>query len=511
MGRSPDAASLQSDQHRTDDHGPAVSSLTHRGVFVERATNPDRMPTDMDTVDLCFTSAATLARLIATREISPVAVTEAVLARAEAVGPALNIFAHEMVEAARADAAAAEAAVTNGDKLGKLHGVPISIKDNVAIAGLPLANGSAAFLGSVPKADAAVVRRIREAGAIIIGKTNLPEYAHKVLTDSPAFGTTRNPWNLERTPGGSSGGASAALAAGVAPLAVGTDGGGSIRCPASCTGIVGLKATPGLIPRETVPDAFANFSFVGPMARTVADTMLLLSVMAGPIAGDPFSIGPGLGEMSSCETKIAGLRIGWVEQFGRYQTAPSVAALIQAALTSLEGQGAIVEPIHPPCFDDGFEYYVVLAATNHATRYGHLPAIWGDRMSASIRASVANGQRYSAVERQRAHAARTNLFRFVQSLFERFDVIATPTMLAPPKPLDAEGSIATAEYGEWAAPLYPFNLSGHPAISVPAGFTADDLPVGLQLVGPWFAERRLLSVAAVLEQIVGWTARRPPI
>jgi aspartyl-tRNA(Asn)/glutamyl-tRNA(Gln) amidotransferase subunit A len=433
------------------------------------------------------------------------------LACAEKVNPALNIFAREMADAARAGALAAEAAVMRGDTLSALHGVPITIKDNVAIGGLPLANGSAAFLDAVPAADAAVVQRIRQAGAIIIGKTNLPEFAHKVLTDSPAFGTTRNPWNLERTPGGSSGGASAALAAGVAPLAVGTDGGGSIRCPASCTGVVGLKPTLGLIPQETAPDAFANFSFVGPMARTVADTALLLSVMAGPVDGDPFSIGPGLGVIPPGETKMAGLRIGWVEHFGRYRTDPAVAELMRAAMTSLEGQGAVVEPIHPPCFDDVFEYYVVLATTNHATRYGDLPAVWGDRMSASIRASIADGQRYSGVEWMRAHTSRTILFRAVQKLFERFDVIATPTMTAPPKKLDAEGSIATEAYGEWAAPLYPFNLSSHPAISVPAGFTADGLPVGLQMVGPWFGEQRLLSVAAVLEQVLDWPARWPSI
>jgi aspartyl-tRNA(Asn)/glutamyl-tRNA(Gln) amidotransferase subunit A len=464
-------------------------------------------------------SATTLARLIATREISPVAVTEAVLARAEAVDPALNIFARLMAESARANARAAEAAVMRGDPTGPLHGVPITIKDNVAIGGLPLANGSAAFRDAVPTADAVVVQRIREAGAIVIGKTNLPEFAHKVLTDSPAFGTTRNPWNLERTPGGSSGGASAALAAGVAPLAVGTDGGGSIRCPASCTGVVGLKATLGLIPQETAPDAFGNFSFVGPMARTVSDTALLLSVMVGPADGDPFSIGPfrdgaksaDLALPPSGETKIAGLRIGWVEHFGRYRTDPAVAVAVRAAMMSLASHGAVVEPIHPPCFDDVFDYYVVLATTNHATRYGGLPAVWGDRMSPSILASIANGQRYSAVDWQRAHASRTTLFRAVQSLFTRFDVIATPTMTAPPKPLDAEGSIATPEYGEWAAPLYPFNLSGHPAISIPAGFTADGLPIGLQLIGPWFGERRLLNVAAGLEQSLDWPARWPLI
>ena len=401
-----------------------------------------------------------------------------------------------------------------GDALGPLHGVPITVKDNVAIAGLPLANGSAAFAEFVPQADAAVVSRIRGAGAIIIGKTNLPEFAHKVLTDSPVYGVTRNPWSLEHTPGGSSGGASAALAAGVAPLALGTDGGGSIRCPASCTGVVGLKATLGRIPFEAMPDGFANFAFVGPMTRTVADTALLLSVMSGPHAADPFSIAGGAAAMPAArpnETAAKGLRIGWIEHFGHYRTEPTVAALTRAAVMSLAGEGAIVEALHDPCFDDVFDRYVVLATTAHAARFGHLPAIWGNRLTASIRASIANGERYSAVEWQRAHDWRTTLFRAVQRLFERYDVIATPTMTAPPKLLDAEGSIATAEYAEWAAPLYPINLSGHPAISVPAGLTAEGLPVGLQMIGPWFGEQRLLDLAAVLERLHDWPARRPPI
>lgn len=464
--------------------------------------------------DLCFTPAATLARLIATRQVSPVAVADAVLARAAQVEPALNIFAYRMAESAREAATAAEAAVMRGDTLGPLHGVPITIKDNVPVAGLPLAQGSAAFADVVPPADAAVVRRIRAAGAIIIGKTNLPEFAHKVLTDSPVYGVTRNPWSLAHTPGGSSGGASAALAAGVAPLAVGTDGGGSIRCPASCTGVVGLKPTLGRVPSERVPDGFANFSFIGPMARTVDDVSLLLSVMAGAVEGDPFSIAAGAVAMPApraVETAARGLRIGWIEHFGRYRTDAEVANLTRAAMMSLAGEGALVEPLHDPCFDDVFERYVVLATTAHAARYGHLPAIWGDRMSASIRASIANGQRYSAVEWQRAHDWRTTLFRAVQRLFERYDIIATPTMIAPPRLVDAEGSIATEAYAEWAAPLYPFNLSSDPAMSVPAGMTADGLPVGLQLVGPWFGEQRLLDVAALLERLHGWPARRPGI
>jgi len=478
------------------------------------APGPERAASHAAADELCFTPAATLARLIATRQVSPVAVTKAVLARAAQVEPALNIFALPMADNALADARAAEAAVTRGDALGPLHGVPITIKDNVPMAGLPLANGSVAFGEFIPSTDAAVVQRIRAAGAIIIGKTNLPEFAHKVLTDSPVYGVTRNPWNLPYTPGGSSGGASAALAAGVAPLAVGTDGGGSLRCPASCTGVVALKATLGLVPNERMPDGFANFAFTGPMARTAGDTALLLSVMAGATADDPFSIGAGsvaMPEARAVETAARGLRVGWIEQFGRYRTDPVVADLTRAAVMSLAGEGAVVEPLADPCFDDVFERYVVLATTAHAARYGHLPAIWGDRMSASIRASIANGQRYSAVEWQRAHDWRTTLFRAVQRLFERYDVIATPTMLAPPKLVDAEGSIATEAYAEWAAPLYPFNLSSHPAISVPAGMTADGLPVGLQLIGPWFGEQRLLDVAAVLERLHDWPALRPGI
>jgi aspartyl-tRNA(Asn)/glutamyl-tRNA(Gln) amidotransferase subunit A len=464
--------------------------------------------------DLCFTPAATLAHLIATRQVSPVALTEAVLARAAQVDPVLNIFALRMFESAREDAKAAEAAVMRGDVLGPLHGVPITIKDNVPIAGLPMVQGSVAFADFVPPADASVVRRIREAGAIIIGKTNLPEFAHKVLTDSPVYGVTRNPWSLAHTPGGSSGGASAALAAGVAPLAVGTDGGGSIRCPASCTGVVGLKPTLGRVPNERAPDGFASFFFTGPMARTVGDAALLLSVMAGAVADDPFSIAAGAMAMPvprAVDTAAQGLRIGWIENFGRYRTDAAVADLTRAAVMSLAAEGAIVEPLHDPCFDDVFERYVVLATTAHAARYGHLPEIWGDRMSTSIHASILNGQCYSAVEWQRAHDWRTTLFRAVQRLFERYDVIATPTMIAPPKLLDAEGSIATEAYAEWAAPLYPFNLSSHPAMSVPAGMTGDGLPVGLQLIGPWFGEQRLLDVGALLERLHGWPARRPGV
>ncbi len=436
-------------------------------------------------------------------------VTDAVIARAARLDPVLNIFAQDMFDTARQQARAAEAAVMSGAPLGRLHGVPITIKDNVPIGGLPMANGSWASADFVPAADAAVVARVRSAGAIVIGKTNLPEFAHKVLTDSPMFGVTRNPWGLDRTPGGSSGGASAALAAGVAPLAIGTDGGGSIRCPASCAGVLGLKATLGRIPFETIPDGFANFAFVGPMTRTVDDLALLLSVMSGPVAADPFSLATAPAVFVPTPS-VRGLRIGWIEHFGRYRTEPETARLTRDRLLSLQAEGAEVEELHDPCFDDVFATYVVLATTAHAARLGPLVEAWGDRLTESIRVSIARGQGWSAVEWQRAHDRRTALFRSVQRLFETYDLIATPTMTAPPTGLGAGGSIETDMYAQWAAPLYPFNLTGHPAASVPAGFTAAGLPVGLQLIAPWHAEQRILEAAALLEQLHGWQALWPP-
>jgi len=463
--------------------------------------------------DLCFLTATELARRIAARELSPVEVVDAVLARAETVEPALNLFALPLFDAAREVARAAEAAVMSGAALGPLHGVPITVKDNVAIGGLRLTNGSAAFMDFVAPEDAPVVAKVKAAGAIIIGKTNLPEFAHKVLTDSPAFGITRSPWSFDHTPGGSSGGASAALAAGVAPLAIGTDGGGSIRCPASCAGLVGLKPTLGRIAQEA-PDAFACYFFVGPMARRAQDASLLLSVMAaGKLAGDPYAIGappPPAAALDVPET-AAGLRIGWIEHFGRYRTDPEVARLTAAAVRGLEAQGASVEDLYDPCFNDLFDVYTVIASSAHAARYGGLVEHWSERMTPSMLDSIAKGTRWSAVELVRASDQRTRLFRSMQGLFERFDIIATPTMITPPKPLDAGGSIATEMYAEWAAPLYPFNLTGHPALSAPAGFTTGGLPVGLQLIGPWFAEEQLLRLAALLETISPWHERRPPI
>jgi aspartyl-tRNA(Asn)/glutamyl-tRNA(Gln) amidotransferase subunit A len=459
--------------------------------------------------DLCFTSATRLAGMIARREVSPVEVTSAVLERAQRLQPILNIFAELHADRAMEAARAAEATVMRDEDLGPLHGVPITIKDNVAIGGVPMRNGSLSSVDFVPANDATVTARVKTAGAIPIGTTTLPEFAHKVLTDSPLYGVTRNPYDLERTPGGSSGGASAALAAGVAPLAIGTDGGGSIRCPASCTGVAGLKATLGRIPFEQFPDSFVNYAAVGPMTRALEDIPLLLSVMSGPQIDDPYSYAVEKFIPKPANTSVRGLRVAWIESFGSVRPEAEVGALTKHAVALLAAQGARVEALSSPIFDNAFDIYVVIATTAHAARLERVAEQWGDKITASLRQSIARGLNYSAAQWQRASDSRTALFRAVQRLFESYDVLVTPTMNAPPVGLDAGGSIESEMYAEWAGYLYPFNLTGNPALSVPCGFTASGLPVGLQLVGAYHDEQRLIDVALAIERAGGWPERRP--
>lgn len=449
--------------------------------------------------ELCFQSASELARRIASREISPVDLVKAVLERADRLEPAINAFVEINRDAALAEAGAAEKAVMAGSSLGVLHGVPISVKDNIKIKGRPMRSGSLSTANVVPTEDAAVITRVRKAGAIIIGKTALPEFAHKMFTDSALHGITRNPWNLGRTPGGSSGGASAALAGGIAPLAIGTDGGGSIRGPAAWAGVAGLKATLGRIPLEANSDAFSKFAFVGPMTRKVEDLALLGRVMSGEHCYDPYSLA-SLEPITSAKADGAakGLRVGWIEHFGPYRTDAEVGKITRAALSSLEQQGAIVDELRDPCFDDVYSIYTVLASSAQAARIGPLVERWGNTMDRSLTLRIERGNSYSSVDYLQAQERRTALFLAVQKLFERYDVIATPTVPVAAPPVEVSKSLDANSTADWGGALYPFNLTGHPGISIPVGL-ASGLPVGLQLVGPWYAEQRLLDVSALLE------------
>src|SRR5579871_951676 len=306
----------------------------------------------MDDADLCYMPAGEMAAAIRTRRVSPVEIVDHILARIERLNPTLNAFCTVTADRARADARAAEAAVMRGDAVGPLHGVPVSIKDLIDTAGVRTTLGSRVFSDYVPAEDAPAVVRLRRAGAILLGKTNTCEFGHKAVTDNRVFGPSRNPWRLSHTPGGSSGGAAAAVAAGLGPLAVGTDGGGSIRIPASCCGVVGFKQTLGLVPHDMTPDGFGNQSHITPMSRTVMDSALMLQAMAGPDRCDPHSLGlavPDFVASARPQGDLKGVRIAWRPYLGNRKLAAEVRAACEDGLAALAALGAEIEPV-----DDGF-------------------------------------------------------------------------------------------------------------------------------------------------------------
>lgn len=469
--------------------------------------------------ELLFMPAARVAREIATGGLSAREHVTAVLDAAEASQATLNAFVTIDREGAMAAATEADRAVAEGRPLGPLHGIALSVKDMVAVKGLPNTNGSFTCEHDVPEADAPAVARLRAAGAIVVGKTTTPEFGHKGLTDSLLSGITRNPWNTDRTPGGSSGGASAAVAAGLAPLGVGTDGAGSIRGPAATTGIVGLKPTRGFIPHPAKSDPFGAQSFVGPMTRTVSDAALMAEAMAGADRSDPWSLGRGHARRlpALAGNDLSGLNVLYAERMANPEVAPDVVANTRACLAALEDLGARIETM-PHGFDWIEEAGRVLyqSAIHHQVS-GLLPR-WEGQLTPSFVTFAEWGSRWTAADLWNAIAARGDFYNRVQALFERCDLLVSPTTARTA--LDAEFD-ATAEVTinnrkcgitrqSWTAYQYPFNLAGNPALSVPSGFGDDGLPTGLQLVGPWWSDRELLRIAGLIEARRPWADRRPP-
>jgi len=455
--------------------------------------------------ELIALDALTLARLIRTKEVSPVSVVDATLQRIEALQPRVNAFITVTADLARDEARRAEAAVMAGETLGPFHGVPFSVKDLLFTSGVRTTMGSLIFADQVPTEDAVPVRRLREAGAILIGKTTTPEFGHQPLTDSPLFGVTPNPWDLSRTAGGSSGGAAAAVVTGQGPLALGTDGGGSIRLPASCCGIVGLKPTLGRVPHVHQADLFSSTSYIGPMTRSVAEAAACLDVVAGFDPCDPYSRPEPRDDPRRVE--VGGTRLAWLPCVGNPLLDPEVHVACESAVRHLERQGALVETVEAD-FASFERAFLVFLEGGLAARVGaHMPA-FREKVAPSLRESIGRGAHWSAVDWANAVAQRTTVYRRVCALFERFDFLITPTLgrpaLAadhdPNEPITIAGENAGSIRGSWYPYLWPFNLSGHPAVSLPCGWSSDNLPIGLQIVGPWYSDRRVLALAEHLER-----------
>ncbi|HYZ34578.1 MAG TPA: amidase [Crenalkalicoccus sp.] len=475
----------------------------------------------MPETDLAWLPAAELVALIRARRLSPVELMRATLDRAEHAQARLNPFITLCPDRALAEASAAEAAVMRGDTLGPLHGVPLSVKDLVPTAGLRTTYGSVIFKDHVPEQDAAAVARLRAAGAILFGKTTTPEFGQQCLTEAPLFGRTSNAWDAARTSGGSSGGAAVAVASGIGPIAVATDGGGSTRIPAACNGVVGFKQGLGTVPQEWAQDGFGNISYVTPMTRTVLDTALMLDAMAGPHPADPLTTGrtpPGFAAAARAEGELRGIRILWRPRLGNTRVAAEVLRLCGEAVATLAALGAAIEEHQAP-FENPESLWFVVNGSYRMAQFGHHLAQHRAIMCPTFLRQMDRVAQYSAQELYRAIFARTALFRQVQSWFEDGDILAMPTLSRTALPIDqdffgpieVDGEAVPNLRAAWYPYTMPFNLTGHPAVSLPAGFAADGLPVGLQLVARPGEEARLLRVAALFEAARPWAGRRPPL
>ena len=469
-------------------------------------------------LDLAYTPATELARRIRARELSPVELMDNCLARIEAVNPVLNCFCFTYPDEARAAARAAQAALASGAALGPLHGIPIAIKDFTPTRGKITTRGSKAFEHWVPERDALIVERLRAAGAIMVGKTTTPEFAYDSFTQSPLWGITRNPWDPGLTPGGSSGGAAAAVASGCVPLAEGSDMGGSVRIPAAFCGLVGLKPSLGRIPMDILPTVFDSISHFGPLARTVADAALFLAVCQGPDERDIQSLTPALEMTLPPPGDVAGLKLGLSVDLGYYWVDPEVEANTRAAAAALAAAGAHVEEVElgwsRAINEAWFAYWgVYLAAC-----LGHVLEDWRDQMDPNVVALMEAGLAMGAVDFKRLEFVRTEHWQRLAAVFERVDALLCPTMALPPQP----HGMSDSDYGDDCGHddgryhgldmTSPFNFVAQcPALSVPSGVTAAGLPTALQIVGHRFDDPGVLGIGAALERCRPWAERRPPL
>ncbi len=472
----------------------------------------------MDPTELCFTPATTLAAAIRGRTLSPVEIVDAVLARIEAVNPRLNAYLTVDDDGARAAARAAEAAVMRGGVLPPLHGLPVPIKDLEPVAGLRCTYGSRFSRDNVAKIDGIAAERVKAAGGIVVGKTNTSHYGYRDTSDNLIGPPCRNPWRLDRTSGGSSGGAASAVAAGLGPIAHGSDGAGSIRIPAAFCGVFGFKPSQGRVPIWPTPDIWAARGHNGPIARTVADAALLLGALAGPDPRDPLSIDAPPDDYAAAVQNplpaLRGLRIAWSADFGYAALDPEVRRLAGAAAERFASLGAHVESVDPG-WDDPREAATIMWQVSYAVRlgdhYAEQPAWFEPELARMIEA----GQRISAVALGRAMLARTAFHGQVQRFFERYDLLLTPQMPAGAWPVEgppeAIGGTPTPAMFDRLPFTFPFNLTGQPAASVPCGFTSEGLPAALQIVGRWHADTLVLQAAAAFEQAAPWASARPAL
>jgi aspartyl-tRNA(Asn)/glutamyl-tRNA(Gln) amidotransferase subunit A len=458
--------------------------------------------------ELAFATIASLAPRLAAREISPVELTEIMLARIERYDPVLNTYIPVTADIARAAARAAEAAIMAGYYQGPLHGIPIALKDLYLTRGIPTTYGSPLFADWIPDYDGAAVERLKSAGAVLLGKTNLHELAYGTTSANAHYGPVRNPWRHDHHPGGSSGGSAAAVAAGLAHTAMGSDTGASIRQPAAACGIVGLKPTFGRVSKYGALPLSWSQDHLGPLTRSVADAALVLQVLAGYDPRDPSSADQPVPDFSAgLQRPIRDTRIGVVRNFFFDDCDPEIVRAVDAAIQVLEDQGARIEEIVLPEIDATYAAGVITIAVEgaayHAADLRERPELFSDE----LRAGFELGSFYQATDYVQAQRIRGYMLGEVSRAMAELDAIVTPT-----SPLVATSAENAQPDHAMLRPrnTMPFNALGLPAISVPCGFTRAGLPIGLQIAGHAFDEATVLQIAAAYERATDWQ-RTPPL
>ena len=442
--------------------------------------------------DLCTRTAVDLAALIARGEVSAVEVLETHLDWIDQRNPELNAICTLDRDRARADARAADDLLRNDPDAAAakpLLGLPTAVKDLVLTKGIRTTFGSPIFANNVPDVDALIVERIRDAGAIVIGKTNTPEFGAGSQTFNQVFGKTRNPWDPSRTCGGSSGGAATALASGMLPIADGSDLGGSLRNPASFCGVVGFRPTPGRVPRVPPEQAWDDLAVLGPMGRDVADAALLFSVIAGPDHRDPIALRTPATPFHPVEpADLRGLRLAWTPDLGRYPVEPEVVDVCQAALPTFRDLGADIEDAAPD-LSGADRIFRTLRANLFADKLGPLLAEHGGQMKDTVIEEIERGLALTGPDIASAQAERTRLHCRVVDFFEKYDALLLPTVQVLPFDVDQPYPTAIdgqpmSTYTDWMASCYSITVTGCPAISIPCGVGPSGLPIGLQIVTP---------------------------
>ena len=495
------------------------SHPTRRDVLMGVAALPfaaSTLAAQRDAPDVCFMSAVEMARLIRTKKLSAREALAAHLTQIERVDPKVNAIVTLVPDLALAAAGKADEMQARGGTLGPLHGLPVAHKDLMETRGIRTTFGSPLYRDNVPSEDDIVVERMGRAGAITIGKTNTPEFGSGSQTFNTIFGPTRNPYDLTKTCGGSSGGAAVALACGLVPVASGSDTGGSLRNPAAFCNVVGFRPSPGRVPNPKAAFAWWRLSTAGCLGRSVADLALGLSAVAGPDSRSPLSINePGERFARPLDRRFKGVRVAWFTDLGGVPFDPRVRAVVDAHRRTFESLGCIVEQAEPD-FAPAEVAFRVLRAWNTANSYGERFRARPDAFKDTLAGEIEEGLRLTGTEVARAQTAQGQLWRRFQAFLEKYEYFVLPTTQLPafdvetPYPKQIAG-VTFDSYIDWMKSCWYISATGNPAASVPAGFTPEGLPVGVQIVGRATQDFSVLQLAHAFEQATGFGKQRPAI